>query len=290
MDDAREPGTYFELDEAWNDSGWVRVPNSIARCATLSRRAKGWILEVASHAPGHRLTFPDMIRMSRDGRDATYSTIKEAMEAGYVTRNQDRDINGRLGAVIYRLHVTPQKTSSGPLPGKPDTGKPEAGRPETGRPETSKKTKVLKEQTPKPLVNADASTVPDPPPDDGHADQPPLLELVGSSKAKKPDTTAAFERFWTTYPRRVAKQAARKAWDKAVRVVHDPEVLIGGARRYAQEIDATGRLEYAKHPSTWLNAGCWEDEPAPEAVRRGRNGQISATELPADDWRRWVQE
>lgn len=139
---SREPGTYFELDEAWGDPGWTRVPNSIARCSTVSRRVKGWILEVASHVPGRRLTFDEMLGNSTDGRDATYSTINEAIKAGFVTRRQERDQYGRMGAVVYRVHVTPQNPSSAPVPGKPVPADPI---PED--PDTSKKTRSSSKKT-----------------------------------------------------------------------------------------------------------------------------------------------
>lgn len=139
---SREPGTYIELDDAWDDPGWTRVPNTIARCNTISRRVKGWALEVASHARGRRLTFAEMLKFSTDGRDATYSTIKEAVGAGLVTRHQERDANGRVGAVVYRVHVTPQNPRSEPLTGLPDTAQPVTAKPET----IKQKTKNLEDQ------------------------------------------------------------------------------------------------------------------------------------------------
>jgi hypothetical protein len=73
-----------------------------------------------------------------------------------------------------------------------------------------------------------------------------------------------FDRFWAAYPRKVAKQAARRAWDKAARDT-DPALIIAGAERYR---DQPGReARYTKHPATWLNAGCWADDD--EATRDG---------------------
>lgn len=68
-----------------------------------------------------------------------------------------------------------------------------------------------------------------------------------------------FDSFWNAYPRKVGKQAAWKAWVKAVKTA-DPPVLIEAAQRYA----ASRRGEdpkYTAHPTTWLNQGRWEDEP-----------------------------
>lgn len=66
-----------------------------------------------------------------------------------------------------------------------------------------------------------------------------------------------FEDFWAVYPRRVAKKAARRAWEKALKDA-TPAEIIRGAERYRDSPSRSPR--YTKHPSTWLNGGCWEDE------------------------------
>lgn len=72
---------------------------------------------------------------------------------------------------------------------------------------------------------------------------------------------AGFDDFWAAYPRRVAKGAARKAWEqKVVKGNVDPAQVIAGAARYAAE-RAGQPPEYTKHPATWLRAECWADEP-----------------------------
>lgn len=70
-----------------------------------------------------------------------------------------------------------------------------------------------------------------------------------------------FDRFWSTYPRRAGKQAARKAWDKAIATT-DPEVIIAAAAAHAD--DPNRVQQYTAHPSTWLNQGRWEDDPLPD--------------------------
>jgi len=72
-----------------------------------------------------------------------------------------------------------------------------------------------------------------------------------------------FANFWSIYPRHVAKQTALKAYTKARRKGTEHEVIIGGARKYAEYVAGKDE-EYVKHPSTWLNGGCWSDRlPAP---------------------------
>jgi len=69
-----------------------------------------------------------------------------------------------------------------------------------------------------------------------------------------------FSDFWTVYPRHVAKIAARKAYDRACKLVSE-EMILEGAKRYANAQNGADQ-KFTKHPATWLNGGCWEDEPA----------------------------
>jgi hypothetical protein len=72
---------------------------------------------------------------------------------------------------------------------------------------------------------------------------------------------ADFEAFWSAYPRRVAKGAARKAYAKAVRKAAPSDLLAALA---AQKAHGYGRdLTYTAHPATWLNQERWLDELAP---------------------------
>ena len=72
-----------------------------------------------------------------------------------------------------------------------------------------------------------------------------------------------FETFWAVYPKKVAKQAAIKAWMKATKHA-DPETITAGAKRYA-EFTTAERTEkkFIKSPDGWLNAGRWEDDTEP---------------------------
>jgi hypothetical protein len=90
--------------------------------------------------------------------------------------------------------------------------------------------------------------------------------------------SAAFESFWAVYPKRVAKLAARRALAAAVKAGADPEAMIAGAARYAAErVGQEGR--YTKHPATWINAGCWDDEsPGGGVVLDGVTGEPVAVE------------
>lgn len=80
-------------------------------------------------------------------------------------------------------------------------------------------------------------------------------------------TDAAFEQWWTAYPRKVGKADARKAYQAAVKAC-PPARLLDAVERYAQQ-RAGEDPRFTAHPGTWLRQGRWDDEPvAPR--RQGR--------------------
>ena len=81
-------------------------------------------------------------------------------------------------------------------------------------------------------------------------------------------TDDAFDRFWEVVHRKEGKQAARKAWKRAVAVVaqeHDwpipraVEYLISRMERFADSKQASDPVKGTLHPSTWLSEGRYDD-------------------------------
>ena len=73
-----------------------------------------------------------------------------------------------------------------------------------------------------------------------------------------PQRGAGFDQFWTSYPKKVGKEAAKKAFD---RVNVPVETLLAAIERQKcsdQWSRDNGR--YIPNPATWLNQGRWEDE------------------------------
>jgi hypothetical protein len=79
-----------------------------------------------------------------------------------------------------------------------------------------------------------------------------------------------FEGFWSAYPRRIGKAAARRAWEKAMKVT-TPEV-IGAALRAAEWPEDP---QYIPHPATWLNQGRWDDQPAPVILKERPEDELA---------------
>jgi len=100
--------------------------------------------------------------------------------------------------------------------------------------------------------------------DQGSMDQG-VREAHSSAKPSAPDL---FDEFWSAYPKKVAKLAAKKRWDALVKRGTDPLEIIAGAVAYAREKRETDP-QYVKQPDGWLSAGRWQDEPMQPAGRLG---------------------
>lgn len=110
--------------------------------------------------------------------------------------------------------------------------------------------------------------VPQPEPENQASVFQASLEVTRINTEKKKDiypaSDDAWEKFWVAYPRKKDKQAALKAWKKALKDGVNPQDIIDGAVRYAQE-RASEDPQYTKYPASWLNAGSWANEPDPKA-------------------------
>ena len=71
-----------------------------------------------------------------------------------------------------------------------------------------------------------------------------------------------FDTFWKTYPRRIGKGTARKAWEKAIRLATPEEIIAGlESQLHHLQMQYRGpREDFRPHPSTWLNSERWADE------------------------------
>ena len=71
-------------------------------------------------------------------------------------------------------------------------------------------------------------------------------------------TREAFDVFWESYPKKVGKEAARKAFAKVKMPVETLVAAVEAQKRGEQWTRDGG--QYIPNPTTWLNQGRWEDE------------------------------
>jgi hypothetical protein len=79
------------------------------------------------------------------------------------------------------------------------------------------------------------------------------------------DLKAEFEQWYAIFPKHKARGEAERAYRRARSQGVTADVLIAGAKRYAEE-RAGQDAKYTKHPGTWLNGKCWLDEHESQTV------------------------
>lgn len=248
-------GTHVRLSDDWRDNGWFSFPRKFARDRSLSWKAKGIAALLASHSDSFKFSASELERWAKDGRDGTAAGIRELEASGYLVRERQPS-----GEMVYRLFPEPHTENPEEAGQEPHTEIPPTENPVTEKPG------VLKKTTPKETMGvgdsrSDMSA-------DALFDLPGLDKPVDEIPAGIPPDAPTFEDFWQAYPpdRRVAKKNAEKAWRKALFGVPAASrgelahLILDGAKRYAKE-RADEPVKFTKHPATWLNGGCWVDEP-----------------------------
>lgn len=205
------------------DSHFTQIPNAWLRDSRMSYKARGLLAELLSHAVGFVVSIDRIARSGKDGRDAIASAIKELETYGYLTRSQDRNPDGTLGHTTWTTC-------------DPETAPTKGSRPQTDYPATAKP---------------------------ATANQLYKNTEVKNTEVKNTPTADLFEIFWNTYPRKVGKGAAAKAFSKTL--VPVSEILEGAARLAADP--NLPPPQYIPYPATWLNREGWGDEPYPARER-----------------------
>ena len=79
-----------------------------------------------------------------------------------------------------------------------------------------------------------------------------------SESESNSERVGAFDRFWEIYPKKVGKEAARRAFAK-VKAPTDTLITAVEAQKHSPQWEKeNGR--FIPNPATWLNQGRWEDE------------------------------
>jgi hypothetical protein len=123
--------------------------------------------------------------------------------------------------------------------------------------------------------------------------EPPFVQNTLSNTLRntlREDISLSFESWWQQYPRKVEKPSALKAY---ARVIKNKEAtsaeLLSGAMRYAAE-RASQDAKFTKHPTTWLNKGCWNDEPAPASQHHRKSETPSRADSAVDGMRGYFED
>ncbi|MFD5031675.1 hypothetical protein ACFWM0_14855 [Streptomyces sp. NPDC058405] len=277
---------------------FLQIPNATVRDERLSHMARGILAELLSRPDGWEATADEMWRASTakrgkesPGRRAFRSAFAELKEHGYLAAGRGLLEGGRHATILTLTDVPQAGTSVRPAesrkaPAQTDvphggtsgsatdvptggTSAPSAqtvvaaGRTDvplsdvphggTSKEEDSEKNTGLKTTTSSPM----AQTFDD---DWSSLSDASLTPAVPS--AQKDHYLEAFGAFWTNYPKKRAREEAKKAWIAAITRGADPQHIVTASQAYARE-RAGEDPKYTKYPATWLNKGCYDDEPEP---------------------------
>lgn len=251
---------------------FTQIRNEWARDRRLGYKARGLLTYLHSHEDGYELSLAQIIRDSTDGKDAVKTGLEELEQAGYLRRIRERGEGGRWGETDYVL-ADPFDASGrlvGHLTSAPDRRiiRPSDAEDQRETRQSGKSAPVTGADYPARIIR--------PIEDNGEntKERPSVSPLPGMEQQEPPGlpVAALFDTFWAAYPKKVGKDAARRAWVKAARRA-DPAKIIDVLGRYPFRDDR----QFIKDPSTWLNAGCWEDDldavaaaNQPQAVGGGR--------------------
>lgn len=121
---------------------------------------------------------------------------------------------------------------------------------------------------------------------------PPLSSSSSSSSSSSISDTHVcadqdangFDAFWASYPRRVGKDAARRAW---ARLAPDmaTQRAITAAIAQQRQTDQWKR-HVVPNPATWLNEGRWQDEPTQATSSTRSNASV----MSADETSNYLDE
>ncbi|TCJ87986.1 UNVERIFIED_ORG: DnaD/phage-associated family protein [Anoxybacillus amylolyticus] len=118
--------TIYRIEKKEN---YVVLDKGFLHDRELSWQAKGLLAFMLSMPNDWVFNMKDLQNRSKNGRDATYRIMKELIEAGYVTRVENRD-GGKFGKVEYVVHEVKQS----PHTESPDTVPPCTENPYPGNP------------------------------------------------------------------------------------------------------------------------------------------------------------
>lgn len=241
---------------AVRERGFTQIDNQTIRDSQLSFKARGILAWLLSHPDDKSISAAQIAAAATEGREAIRKGLRELEEAGYLVRDRIRHPSGRFEWQMS-VHEVPDHRRE-PVDGVTSTNSKPAGGTIDGFPATVNhlwkpvtqvlKTEVLEDQEQKTKSEVLKHSL------KSERDRHAPIQLIEQA------WTQTFEDFWRTYPRKIGKQAARRAWDKRIRDGTPAHQLIAAASTYATWTSRFCEPRYVKHPATWLNAGCETDE------------------------------
>ena len=241
--------------------GYTVLPNALLRDPRLSIKAKGLACLTLSLPPGWEYSVAGLASICGCGRDLIRGALKELEQAGYLSREQIHDGNGKFGSCRYVMcdeSACPEEPLEAPV-GVPLSDFPSTGKPTTEKPLTGNPTELNKE-----ISSKDLSISPKAPQGGRRSREPK------EAPDWKPER---FTKLWAYYPRGEAKQAAIRAWDK---LRPSDELIDTMAQALKRQVASEGWKQGIGIPylSTWINQKRWTDEKRQAPAGQAPPGRV----------------
>ncbi len=121
------------------DNPYVMMNKEFLSDSKLSWRAKGMLSYLLSKPDNWQVNPNDLIKKSKDGRDAVYACLNELIEFGYIQRNKIRNDKGHFSHIeylVFEVSKTSMDTKISPFTDIPYTVKPHLVKSNLVNPET----------------------------------------------------------------------------------------------------------------------------------------------------------
>lgn len=124
--------------------GFTAIKNSVLDDPNLKLESKALLTILLSNSDDWKINMKEIIRRSKNGRDAHYSAMNDLIKQGYVYRAQVKDEKGKFKETIYIFSDDKREVKEAieelkakgllPHPENPDTENPHPENPDTGKP------------------------------------------------------------------------------------------------------------------------------------------------------------
>jgi DNA replication protein DnaC len=230
--------------------------NEVIGDEQLTWEARGMLAFLLSKPPHWRVSVKHLINQTEQARkhlkrDGVHEVLRELIHAGYITRHLAHGDGGTFKGYRYIVSSIKKPPCTENPVTAPCTGLPYTAQPDTANPHLviTKGKKALKRE------------------------KPPIAPQGGDGR---------FEDFWSFYPRKVGKDAARRAFAKRnvdAKLLQQMLAALSVQKRSDAWKKDSG--QFIPHPSTWLNQGRWQDELPPAGAAADAGGGDYRDENPA---------
>lgn len=209
-----------------NKDKFTIVDNTALKDKNLSLKARGLLITMLSLPDNWDFSEKGLCAiLEKDGQSSIRSGLKELEEYGYLVRTRERDQHGKISNVAWTIYDYPHLENPSMVNPSLDN-----------RLQLNTKRSSTDESRNKEYISA-------------------------KPKRNRAEYSELFERFWSAYPKKVAKGTAAKAFKKAKvdeSLLQDILKALEWQRETKQWKAEGG--QYIPNPATYLNGRRWEDE------------------------------